>query len=329
VGVFFLATFVLAFIILKQKRFSLNGKGNLNVKNMDTAGAIPRVTLMHMRKVLLLFVLTVPGMISCGTTHKENITSNPSGADIYWGYNRTNFVDTEYVTPFQRSLYGKAWEPRCYQVRKEGYFDSKVICKPSEMGDRTIHFDLRALPDDKIEKAQPAKTAETERQIAAEIIEKNSHPSEDSYILLSKATKEKQPSYNGAAAKYIEKYLKDHGHSCYVEIIRSLKSPGKFAILINRYFSEDGFDRNQFTEVAILAAAILSESVPWDCSDLFLDYAAYFDIDSRHIGWAKISVADSVEAKKLLRSTKDVDKFTAYWKSRIQYISDTDPKPIL
>ena len=296
---------------------------------MDTAGAISEVTLMHMRKVLLLVVLTLPTIISCGTTNKENITSNPQGADIYWGYNRTNFVDTEYVTPFQRSIYDKAWEPRCYQVRKEGYFDSKVICKPSEMGDRNIHFDLRALPDKKIEKAQPVKTTETEREMAAEIIEKDSHISEDSHILLSKATKEERPSYNGSAAKYVEKYLKDHGHSCHVEIVRSLKNPGKFAILINRYFSEGGFDRNQFTEVAIMAAAILSGSVTWDSSDLFLDYAAYFEIDNRNIGWARISVADSVEAKKLLRSTNDVDKFTAYWKSKIRYISDTDPEPIL
>ena len=284
---------------------------------------------MHMRKVLLFVVLTVPVIISCGTTHKENITSNPSGADIYWGYNRTNFVDTEYVTPFQRSLYGKAWESRCYQARKEGYLDSEVICKPSEMGDRHIHFDLRALPGEKVEKAQPAKTSETDREMTAEIKQKQSHISEDSHILLSKATKEELPSYNGPAAKYIEKYLKDHGHSCYVEIIPSLKSRGKFAILINRYFSEDGFDRNQFTEVAIIGAATLSESVSWDCSDLFLDYAAYFEIDSRHIGWATISVADSVQAKRLLMSTNDVNKFTAYWKSRIRYISDTDPEPVL
>jgi len=282
-----------------------------------------------MRKVLLFVVLTVPAIISCGTTHKENITSNPSGADIYWGYNRTNFVDTEYVTPFQRSLYGKAWESRCYQARKEGYLDSEVICKPSEMGDRHIHFDLRALPGEKVEKAQPAKTSETDREMTAEIKQKQSHISEDSHILLSKATKEELPSYNGLAAKYIEKYLIDHGHSCYVEIIPSLKSRGKFAILINRYFSEDGFDRNKFTEVAIIGAAILSESVSWDCSDLFLDYAAYFEIDSRHIGWATISVADSVQAKRLLMSTNDVNKFTAYWKSRIRYISDTDPEPIL
>lgn len=282
-----------------------------------------------MRKVLLFVVLTVPAIISCGTTHKENITSNPSGADIYWGYNRTNFVDTEYVTPFQRSLYGKAWESRCYQARKEGYLDSEVICKPSEMGDRHIHFDLQALPGEKVEKAQPAKTSETDREMTAEIKQKQSHISEDSHILLSKATKEELPSYNGPAAKYIEKYLKDRGHSCYVEIIPSLKSRGKFAILINRYFSEDGFDRNQFTEVAIIGAATLSESVSWDCSDLFLDYAAYFEIDSRHIGWATISVADSVQAKRLLMSTNDVNKFTAYWKSRIRYISDTDPEPIL
>lgn len=284
---------------------------------------------MHMGKVLLLVVLTVPAFIRCGTTRKENITSNPPGADIYWGYNRTNFVDTEYVTPFQRSLYNRAWEARCYQVRKEGYFDSKVICKPSEMGDRHIHFDLRALPGEKVEKAQAAKPAETEREMAAEILQEQSHTSADSHILLSKATKEEPPSYHGSAAKYIEKYLKDHGHSCYVEIIRSLKSPGKFAILINRYFSEGGFDKNQFTEVAIIAAAILSESVAWDSSDLFLDYAAYFQIESRQIGWATISVADSVEAKRLLMSTNDVNKFTTYWKSRIRYISNTDPKPNL
>lgn len=298
-------------------------------KSVDAAGAISEVALMPMRKLLLLIVLTIAGIMSCGTIHKENITSNPQGADIYWGYNRNNFVDTEYVTPYQRSLYGKAWEPRCYQVRKEGYLDSEVICRPSEMADRNIHFELRALPDKKIAKAQPAKTAETEREMAAEILKKPGRISEDSQILLSKATKEKRPSYNGAAAKYIEKYLKDHGHSCYVEIVRSLKSPGKFAILISRYFSKGGFDKNQFTEVAIMAAATLSESVTWNSTELFLDYAAYFEIDSRNIGWAKISVADSVEAKRLLRSTNDVDKFTAYWKSRIRYISDTDPQPAL
>ena len=167
------------------------------------------------------------------------------------------------------------------------------------MANRNIHFDLRPLPAKKIEKATPIKTPETKREMAAEILEKQSHISEDSHVLLSKAIEEERPSYNGSAAKYIEKYLKDHGHSCYVEIVRSLKNPGKFAILINRYFSEGGFDRNQFTEVAIMAAAILAESVTWDSSDLFLDYAAYFEIDSRHIGWAKISVADSVEAKKI------------------------------
>ena len=339
-GVFFLATSFLVFIILKQHRVSRADELNLKIADLLRKRARVgqmwlrtlchfRVTLMHMRKVLLLVVLTVFAVISCGTIHKENITSNPPGAGIYWGYNRTNFVDTECVTPFQRSLYGKAWEPRCYQVRKEGYFDSEVICKPSEMGDRHIHFDLRALRGEKVEKAQPAKTSETDREMAAEIIQKHSHISDDSHILLSKATKEELPSYNGPGAKYIEKYLKDHGHSCYVEIVRSLKSPGKFAILINRYFSEGGFDRNQFTEVAIIAAAILSESVTWDCSDLFLDYAAYFEIDSRHIGWATISVADSVEAKRFLMSKNDVKKFTTYWKSRIRYISDTDPKPIL
>jgi hypothetical protein len=36
-----------------------------------------------------------------------------------------------------------------------------------------------------------------------------------------------------------------------------------------------------------------------------------------------------VQAKRLLMSTNDVNKFTEYWKSRIRYISDTDPEPIL
>ena len=278
---------------------------------------------MSARKLLFLLVLIVPVIQSCASTYAERITSDPPGAGIYWGYSQSNFVDTEFITPFERTISGRSWEARCYQVKKEGYYDSEVICKPSESADRYIHFGLRRKPVDKVE------ISETGSGVADIAKQENSQPSEPSSVLLAAAMREEIPNLHGLAAKYLEKYLKENGHGCYVEILPSRKHKGKFVIWVNRYSSEGEFDKDKFTEAAILATASLSEKVKWVSSELFFDYSAFFQMNERNVGWAVISVADCIEARNLLQSTNNADKFAAYWKSKIQYIADTDPEPIL
>lgn len=278
---------------------------------------------MSVRILLLLLALLAPIIQSCASTYAERITSDPPGADIYWGYSQSNFEDTDHITPFERTISGRSWEARCYQVRKEGYYDSEVICKPSKPGNRHIHFGLRLKPVEKVEISETnTETADTAKQ-------KDSQPAEHSSVFLSAAMREQIPNQHGSAVKYLERYLKESGHWCYVEILPSQKHKGKFVIWINRYSSAGEFDKDKFTEAAILATASLSENVKWIPSELFFDYSAFFEVDERNVGWAVISVEDCIEARNLLLSTNNVDKFSAYWKARIQYIADTDPEPIL
>jgi len=276
--------------------------------------------------MLSLLLFTALASQGCASTYKERITSNPPGADIYWGYPQSNFVDTDYVTPFERSIYGKGLEARCYQVQKKGYYDSEVLCRASETGDRLIHFDLKAKP---VEEAKPTVSLEVNEKKTLAIKGKYSETTRASGILLTEAVKETTPTAQGPAVQYIKKYLEDNGYKCYVEIFHSRKHRGKFAIAINRYSSEVKFDKDKFTEAAIIAAAILAEHVSWDPSDLFFDYSAIFEIKNKSVGWAIISVEDCVAARNLFTSANNIAKFTTYWKSKIQYISDTDPEPIL
>ena len=281
---------------------------------------------MCYRKILSFLFFTALVCQGCASTYKERITSNPSGANIYWGYSQSSFVDTDYVTPFERSIYGKPWEARCYQVRKKGYHDSEILCKSLETGDRLMHFDLTPHP---VEGAKPEALLEANEKKTLDTKEKYGVTARATGILLAQAVKEIKPSEHGPAVQYIEKYLQDNGYNCLVEIFQSRKHNGKFAIFINRYSSEGQFNKDKFTEAAILAAAILAEHVSWYPSDLFFDYSAIFEIKNKSVGWAIISVEDCVAARKLFMSANDVVRFTTFWKSKIHYISDMDPQPIL
>jgi len=265
-------------------------------------------------------------MQGCASTYKERITSDPPGADIYWGYSQSSFVDTDYVTPFERSIYGKAWEALCYQVQKQGYYDSEVICRSRETGDRLIHFDLIAKP---VEQTKAPVTLELNEKKTLALKQKYSETAQASSVLLTESIKETTPAEQGPAVQYVERYLEDNGYKCYVEIFQSRKHQGKFAIFINRYSSEVNFNKDKFTEAAIIAVAILAEHVRWNPSDLFFDYSAIFEVKNKSVGWAIISVEECVAARNLFMSTNNIDKFTSFWKSKIQYISDTDPEPIL
>jgi hypothetical protein len=278
------------------------------------------------RKILFVLLFSVLASQGCASTYKERITSDPSGADIYWGYSQSDFVDTDYVTPFERSLYWKAWEARCYRVEKKGYYDSEVVCRSSEAGNRLIHFDLTPKPQEEV---KPAVAVETDENKTLAVKEKYNKTAQDIRILLTEAVKERIPAEQGAAVQYIEKYLEDNGYKCYVDIFHSRKHPGKFAIAINRYSSEVKFNKDKFTEIAIIAVAILAEKVSWNPSDLFFDYSAIFETNNKAVGWAIISVDDCLAARNLFMSANNMDKFTTFWKSKIQYISDTDPQPIL
>ena len=278
------------------------------------------------RKILSLLLLTVLASQGCASTYKERITSDPPGASIYWGYSQSNFVDTEYITPFERSRDGKAWEARCYKVQKKGYYDSEVLCRSSETGDRLIHFDLTPKP---VEEVKPAVTSEANENKTLTIKEKYRETAQAISILLTKAVQETIPSEQGPAVQYIAKYLKDNGYKCYVEIFQSQKHRGEFAIVINRYSSEVKFNKDKFTEIAIIAVGSLAELVSWKSSDLFFDYSAIFEIQNKSVGWAIMSVDDCVTARNLFMSANNIDQFTTFWKSKIKYISNADPQPIL
>lgn len=87
---------------------------------------------------LLLFIVT-----ACGATVKEVITSNPPGADIYSGKTKQVMSKSGQQTPVSRELNASTIESWCYQVSKDGYQDSEIICRPDEKKERTIHFELK------------------------------------------------------------------------------------------------------------------------------------------------------------------------------------------
>jgi len=100
---------------------------------------------MHEKKIFLLLFLTILIMAGCETM-KTRITSDPSGANIFFG---TTKADLEYagaVTPYEErydNVFLAEWNAGCVQVKKDGYQDSEVACRPKEGGDRNLHFVLK------------------------------------------------------------------------------------------------------------------------------------------------------------------------------------------
>ena len=88
--------------------------------------------------LLLLFLFT-----ACGATLKEVITSNPPGANIYSGKTKQVMSKSGQETPVSRKLSASMIESWCYQVKKDGYQESEIICRPDEKKERTIHFELK------------------------------------------------------------------------------------------------------------------------------------------------------------------------------------------
>lgn len=95
-----------------------------------------------MSKVLFfLFFVVATGTFGCAANIQEAITCQPSGAEIYWGADPDQLVDSGYTTPYSRTIPAGGRKKWCYQVRKGGYRDSEILCKDKESY-RYFHFQL-------------------------------------------------------------------------------------------------------------------------------------------------------------------------------------------
>jgi hypothetical protein len=89
---------------------------------------------------VLVFIL----MTGCAASTPEVITCYPPQADIYWGESPDNLKKTGFTTPHSRSISGAEREDWCYQVKKEGYKESDIICRKEEAY-RYLDFSLVPL----------------------------------------------------------------------------------------------------------------------------------------------------------------------------------------
>lgn len=92
--------------------------------------------------------LMIVGCILTGCTQiNENITSNPSEADIYWGKTEDNLKYSGKKTPSHRAASILDIESWCYQARKSGYYPSEIICRRTETKDRNINLTLSPIKE--------------------------------------------------------------------------------------------------------------------------------------------------------------------------------------
>jgi hypothetical protein len=87
---------------------------------------------MRIKTFVYVIFLAIFHISGCGGTIQEMITCDPPQADIYWGKTPEQLAETGDETPYSRSRSGRAWESWCYQVKKDGYFDSDIVCRQEE-----------------------------------------------------------------------------------------------------------------------------------------------------------------------------------------------------
>jgi len=110
---------------------------------------------MVSRKLFLICVLMIAIISGCAskvperkpiTKIKDYVTSNPSGANVYW---KKKYGDDVLgpigKTPFSRTISDEKIILRCYQVKKDGYYNSNIICRYVGEDDRHFHFDLKPI----------------------------------------------------------------------------------------------------------------------------------------------------------------------------------------
>ena len=96
---------------------------------------------MFTKKFFYSIILLIPFFSACASTLQEIITCDPPQAHIYWGKTKSALEKTGHKTPYSRTISGSSWEDWCYQVKKDGYHDSEIICRGEE-GYRYIDFRL-------------------------------------------------------------------------------------------------------------------------------------------------------------------------------------------
>lgn len=77
----------------------------------------------------------------------EFVSSNPSGADVYWGksHNYKKLIGPIGKTPFSRTVTEQDVWYRCYKVKMEGYHEPEPICRYIREDDHNFHFDLKPI----------------------------------------------------------------------------------------------------------------------------------------------------------------------------------------
>ena len=91
-----------------------------------------RLKEAEMKFINLWFVPIFLFLSGCSGVIHEIVTSEPAGANIFWGKTSSNLRQTDFRTPHARKISASAWEPWCYQIVMEGYQDSEIICREEE-----------------------------------------------------------------------------------------------------------------------------------------------------------------------------------------------------
>ena len=103
---------------------------------------------------LFLLIVLLALLAGCATSpSQEIIVCNPPQADIYWGRTEADLEKTGFVTPHSRSVPFSKLESWCYQLRKEGYHDSEILCREEE-GFR--YLDIRLTPKKTVITSEPS-----------------------------------------------------------------------------------------------------------------------------------------------------------------------------
>ena len=153
---------------------------------------------MAAKKIFCSLIIAGYILSGCSTINKnktsinENIASTPSEADIYWGKTEDNLKRTSHKTPFYRTISGSNIEAWCYQVRKNGYHFSKIICKPKQSGDRNVNFILEPIKEIQSSVSVTGSAVSLKRITTGGLTESNPRLSPDKNWLLVEVSEDEQ-----------------------------------------------------------------------------------------------------------------------------------------
>lgn len=73
----------------------------------------------------------------------EAVYSHPEGGTVMWGKTPDELTNSKRLTPTSRQVTGDQWESWCYQVLKDGYQPSEIVCRPDGETKRKVVFKLK------------------------------------------------------------------------------------------------------------------------------------------------------------------------------------------